>query len=361
MDQYQEHAARSSRPGAADRERTAAAPRDPRAGSQVTAMLGHSAASRTLMIQLHRFASCAAPVLLEGETGTGKELAAREIHYAGARAEKPFVPVNCGALPDTLIESELFGHRRGAFTDAWCSQPGLIENAQGGTLFLDEVDSLSPKAQVTLLRFLQDSEYRALGDRVVRSADVRIVAATNVSLQQLAAAGGFRSDLLYRMNALYVRLPALRERRDDIPLLARHFLASAAQRLGVHEKLWTNAALDVLTGYAWPGNVRELENVALRACLAAKDDAVGADELAAMDAAFPAATPGGDGTVSGDSYRAARNRALASFDQRFLTELMERAAGNVTVAARLADIERRQLGKLLKKRGIERKDHRQWS
>ncbi|MEP7043842.1 MAG: sigma-54 dependent transcriptional regulator [Dokdonella sp.] len=321
-------------------------------------LIGHSAATQALLAQLHRFAACAAPVLLEGETGTGKELAAREIHYAGARAEKPFVPVNCGALPDTLIESELFGHRRGAFTDAWKSQPGLIDHAQGGTLFLDEVDSLSPKAQVTLLRFVQDLEYRAVGDRVARAADVRIIAATNASLRQLAGGGGFRSDLLYRLNALYVRIAPLRERCADIVPLARHFLVAAAQRLGTTEKYWSDVALDALVAYAWPGNVRELENVALRACLAAKGDEVGVDELSAVDAAFCAeALPSmaaREPVSRADTYRTAKNRAIASFDRSFLTDLLRRAGGNITAAAKLADIERRQLGKLLKKRGIER-------
>lgn len=317
-------------------------------------MLGHSAVLRNLLAQLHRFASCSAPVLLEGETGTGKELAAREIHYAGTRAEKPFVPINCGALPDTLIESELFGHRRGAFTDAWKSQPGLIDHAQGGTLFLDEVDSLSPKAQVTLLRFLQDSEYRAVGDQVTRAADVRIVAATNASLQQLAASGGFRCDLYYRLNALYVQIAPLRERSDDVGVLAGHFLHSAAQRLGTPQKHWTPAALEALCGYAWPGNVRELENVALRACLVAKDEEVGLDELAAIGMPLGATAAGSAAPSYGESYRAAKNRAIASFERSFLTDLLRRAGGNVTAAAKLADIERRQLGKLLKRRGIGR-------
>lgn len=318
-------------------------------------IVGQSAAYRTLLARLRRFASCSLPVLLEGETGTGKELAAREIHYAGARSGKPFIPVNCGALPDTLIENELFGHVRGAFTDAKSEQPGLVDHAQGGTLFLDEVDALSPKAQVTLLRFLEEKEYRPVGGRIARAADVRVVAASNASLDQLAGEGCFRRDLFYRLNVLYLRLPPLRDRDVDIPLLAQHFLDVAAQQLGAEPKRWTDAALRALCGYAWPGNVRELENIALRAYVGSEGTEVGMAQLAAADPAFPEAAPERAGEIDrDDSFRASRNRAIQSFERLFLTELLRNAGGNVSAAARIADIERRQLGKLLKKHGIAR-------
>ncbi|MEP6898402.1 MAG: sigma-54 factor interaction domain-containing protein, partial [Rhodanobacter sp.] len=175
-------------------------------------MLGQSQAIHSIRAQLQSYAGCDVQVLIEGETGTGKELVAREIHYASARREHPFVPVNCGAIADGLIENELFGHNRGAFTDAKGAQAGLIDHARGGTLFLDEVDTLSSKGQVTLLRFLQDNEYRPVGGGVARISDARIIAATNACLEQQVAAGHFRRDLQYRLNALYLRLPPLRER-----------------------------------------------------------------------------------------------------------------------------------------------------
>ena len=317
-------------------------------------MIGESHPLRALMMQLRRFASCDAPVLIEGETRTGKELAAREIHYASLRAEKPFVPVNCGALPDTLIESELFGHQRGAFTDAKSAQPGLVAYAQGGTLFLDEVDSLSIKAQVTLLRFLQDREYRPIGG-TVRAADVRVIAASNACLEQLVADGRFRRDLLYRLNPLFVRIPALRDRDGDAVLLAEHFLATSARSLGVAPKRWTTDALGALGAYAWPGNVRELENVALRACLHAQGSSVDLADLAAVEpaAAKSAALVEPRADYAKAHFGVAKTHAIEVFERGYLTALMRQASGNVSRAARLSGTERRQLGKLLKKHGIE--------
>lgn len=323
---------------------------------KVPAMIvGESDASRAMLSSIRRFAACGVPVLLEGETGTGKELAAREIHYAGPRARKPFVPVNCGALPDTLIESELFGHRRGAFTDARTEQPGLVELAHGGTLFLDEVDALSPKAQVTLLRFLQDHEYRPVGGGVARTADVRVIAATNAPLEAYSQSGRFRRDLYYRLNALHLRLAPLRERRADIVLLAQHFLAAAVRQLGTAPKRWSEAALAALVAHAWPGNVRELENIALRACVDSDGDEVGLVELGAADAVFAvgaSAPVTASGSADDGSFSASKARAIATFERTYLTRLLQAAGGNVTAAARQAEIERRQLGKLLKKHGI---------
>jgi DNA-binding NtrC family response regulator len=326
-------------------------------------MLGQSEALARTLALLKRYAACDAPVLIEGETGTGKELAAREIHYNSSRRDRPFVPVNCGALPDTLIESELFGHRRGAFTDAKSAQIGLVEHARGGSLFLDEVDSLSAKAQVTLLRFLQDSQYRAVGDCTARAADVRVIAASNVSLDQLSSDGPFRRDLFYRLNPLCVRLPPLRERGEDIVLLARHFLATSAQRVRAQPRFWTPEALQALTNYNWPGNVRELENVTLRACLHGEAANVGLAELAAVEpsllAAEPSLVPAGNEPEiqldpAGGSFNVAKLHAIHAFERSYLTALMRRTSGNVTEAARLSGTERRQLGKLLKKHGIEK-------
>lgn len=311
------------------------------------------------MAQLHRFASCDVLVLLEGETGTGKELAAREIHYSGSRASRPFVPVNCGALQDTLIESELFGHQRGAFTDAKTARTGLVELARGGTLFLDEVDALSLKAQVTLLRFLQDQEYRPVGANAAHAGDVRIISATNACLKQLVEQGGFRRDLFYRLNSLYVCLPALREREGDVACLAAHFLESATQRLGTQPRRWTDEAEQMLGAYDWPGNVRELENVVLRACLHAEGEGIGIEELLAVEPAMKrplASDVRPDGDVP--TFLAAKSNAVRVFERGYLTTLMHKAGGNISMAAQLSGTERRQLGKLLKKHGIQRIEFR---
>jgi DNA-binding NtrC family response regulator len=323
-------------------------------------MIGRSPQWRDLVANLHRFATCDVPVLLEGETGTGKELAAREIHYSGSRASEPFVPVNCGALQDSLIESELFGHLRGAFTDAKSAQIGLVEHARGGTLFLDEVDALSQKAQVTLLRFLQDREYRPVGGGVARAVNVRVIAATNASLEQLASGGHFRRDLLYRLNPLYARLPALREREGDMQCLAEHFLASAVQRLGTSPRRWADQALRALAMYVWPGNVRELENVALRVCLHSDGEYIGIAELVAVEPALALAARVAESRTQDDAatFVAAKTRAVAVFERGYLTSLMHKTDGNISKAAQLSGTERRQLGKLLKKHGIQRQQFR---
>ena len=320
-------------------------------------MLGQSQAIRSVRAQLQRYAACDVQVLIEGETGTGKELAAREIHYASARRARPFVPVNCGAIPDSLIENELFGHDRGAFTDARGAQPGLSDHARGGTRFLDEVDALSSKGQVTLLRFLQDNEYRPVGGGAARISDARIIAASNVSLKLQVAAGCFRRDLQYRLHALYVRLPPLRERAGDVALLAEHFIDAVARRLHGTPKCWGEEALRALAAYAWPGNVRELDNVTLRAYMGAEGAVIGLAELVAAESAFagPELAAPIRTNHSGISFSAAKMHAIDMFEYAYLTQLMQRASGNISAAARLSGTERRQLGKLLRKHGIETK------
>jgi DNA-binding NtrC family response regulator len=323
-------------------------------------MLGQSTAIQAVRAQLQRYASCDVQVLIEGETGTGKELAAREIHYASARRDHPFVPVNCGAIPDSLIENELFGHDRGAFTDARVAQPGLIDHARGGTLFLDEVDALSDKGQVTLLRFLQDNEYRPVGGGAARVSDARIIAATNAGLEQQVASGRFRRDLHYRLNALHLRLPPLRERDGDVAELAAHFIRLVAVRLRGPDKSWGADAMQALLGYAWPGNVRELENVALRAYICTEGSIIGAAELLAAEPAFAgtASAPRRRANEPDLGFSAAKLHAIRKFEHDYLTRLMQQAGGNVSAAARLSGTERRQLGKLLLKHGIETKRFR---
>jgi DNA-binding NtrC family response regulator len=308
-------------------------------------MIGRSVAFRIANALIEKLSAFDAPVLIEGETGTGKELAARAIHYRGTRAERPFVPVNCGALPDALIENELFGHRRGAFTDAHDDKPGLVELARGGTLFLDEVDALTHKGQVTLLRFLQDQQFRPLGGRREEQTDVRIISASNRVLERQVEGGAFRLDLLYRLNVLHLAMPPLRERRADIALLAEHFVRLASARYRKPALPFDPRALAWFEHYAWPGNIRELENLVQREFLLAEGGqiCVPAPGTALAEAREPERVL---------NYRQAKSVAIAEFESRFLADLLGRANGNVSAAARISGTERRYLGRLLKKHRI---------
>lgn len=224
-------------------------------------------------------AQCDASVLISGETGTGKELFARAIHYLSPRASKPFIPVSCGAVPVELLENELFGHYRSAFTGASTSQLGLINEADGETLFLDEIDCLPLLAQAKCLRFLQEKEYRPLGSTKLYKADIRVIAATNVNLEELVREGKLRQDLYYRLDLLPVMLPPLRRRRRDIPLLARHFLAKYASEFKRPVVDFSSEALEKLLRYDWPGNVRQLEHTVQRAILLCEGGVLGADDI----------------------------------------------------------------------------------
>ncbi len=308
-------------------------------------LIGQSEVFVRAVRMLDRFAAIDAPVLIEGETGTGKELAARHLHYGGARRAGPFVPVNCGAIPDGLAENELFGHERGAFTDARADGPGCVALAHHGTLVLDEIDSLSPRGQVSLLRFLQDRTYRPLGSRTEHRADVRVVTASNADLEALAGRGQFRKDLLFRINLLHVEMPPLRRRAGDVPLLAAHFLAECSRRYAMPPKRLEPGAIAWLDGHDWPGNVRELENVVSRAALLAPSAAIALDDVAPSSAR---AEPSGS-----FEYRGARAAALEAFHRRFLSLLVREADGNLSFAARLCGADRRVLGRLLKRYAID--------
>jgi DNA-binding NtrC family response regulator len=304
---------------------------------------------------IHRFAGCDVPALIAGETGTGKELVARALHYLSPRRDRPFVPINCGALPDTLFESELFGHTRGAFTDAHQAQKGLIAQCHGGTLLLDEVDSLSPKGQVALLRFLQDRKYRPLGSEQVSAADVRVVAATNSDLWLGVQHGRFRQDLLFRLDVVSISVPSLRERGGDILLLARHFLRSFAATYGRRAPEVDASAQDELLSYDWPGNVRELENAMHRALLLADDGRIKAPvDFGTRSKTAPAA---GASAAAGEPFvgrlSAARHRVAAEFERRYLLWVLAETSGNVSAAARRAGTERRHLGRLIRRHGID--------
>lgn len=296
--------------------------------------------------QVPRFAASDMPVLITGETGTGKEVFARAIHHMGRRRPFPFIPIDCGAMPDHLFENEMFGHARGAFTDAHRDQKGLVAIAEGGTLLVDEVDSLSMHAQAKLLRFLQEKTFRPLGsDRFVR-ADVNVIAATNRDLEACVREKQFRADLYFRLNVLTLRLPRLRDRRADIPLLARHFLEELRNRGETQARSFTVAALQKLEGHPWPGNVRELYNVVRSAAVLSEREWI-------SPAAFPIGEAGPLPVKGG--FRRARADVLATFERNYVEDLLRRHGGNVTRAAKEAEKERRAFGRLVKKYGIDRR------
>jgi two-component system, NtrC family, response regulator GlrR len=336
---------------------------------QWSGIVGDSEAFNTMLRQIARIAPTDAVILLEGETGVGKELAARAIHYSSARQGKPFIAVNCGAIPETLAESELFGHARGAFTDAKTAHPGVIRQAHGGTLFLDEIDSLPAKAQVAMLRFLQDHSYRAVGEAAERMSDARIIAASNRSLELLVDRGVFRSDLMYRLNIIRIRVPPLRERRGDLPLLAGHFIELYRERYGFAPKTLDPECWDWMMRYDWPGNIRELESAIHRGMLLSEGDTIvleptehGAEhEHASAQASLPAEpctqrndVPRQAPAMVFPDFKTAKASAIAEFEREYLSNLLEQTKGNVSAAARIAHKERRSLGKLIKKLGIDR-------
>lgn len=315
-------------------------------------LIGSSIAFSKMKTLIEKFARLHAPVLIEGETGTGKELAARAIHYGGILCDKPFVPVNCGAFPEGLIESELFGHLKGTFTDARADLPGLVETAAGGSLFLDEIDALTPKAQMALLRFLQDGSYRPIGSRVERKVDVRIIAATNANLDRLAESGAFRSDLLYRLRILALKLPPLRERDEDSLLLARAFFARCIQESQCTAGKLDESTCSWFSRYPWPGNVRELEGLVYREAMVSNDETLRLDPPVSFIGERRYSHDRRMLQFDGVAYSTAKSIILDQFEHHYLAELMEQAKGNVTHAARIAGKERRALGKLLKKHGL---------
>ncbi|WP_447979255.1 sigma 54-interacting transcriptional regulator [Candidatus Nitrospira bockiana] len=294
------------------------------------------------------FAEAEATVLIAGETGTGKELFARAIHYHSARKAKPFVPVNCGALPDQLFENEMFGHVRGAFTNAFSHQQGLVAEADGGTLFLDEIDALSLSAQTKLLRFLQDRQYRPLGSSKGAVADVRIIAATNTDLRRQVETRRFREDLYYRLNILSLSIPPLRERPEDIPGLVAHFMHRYAGKTTRGAVTISPEALQKLLVHAWPGNVRELEGIIQRAMVLTTSSALEPDHLDLPPS--PGRPP-----AAASSLREAKASAIRQFERAYLTKLLSAWQGNVSRAARAAGKERRAFQRLLDKYGLDRR------
>jgi len=309
-------------------------------------LIGSSPAIGRVFEIMEKVAETDATVLITGETGTGKDLVARAIHYAGARKDQRFVAQNCAALPDTLLESELFGHKRGAFTGAHADKRGLFEVAHRGTIFLDEVAETQPGMQVRLLRVLQDGEIRPLGSSDTRKVDVRVIAATNRDLPKEVEAERFREDLYYRLRVVEIPIPPLRTRSGDVPLLAEHFLEAANRRMGREIRGFTNAAMERLEAHPWPGNVRELENEIERCvALAGEADTLGVEMLsdALRDGgAAPAVVP----------RDASLNDAVDVFKRAMIRDALE-ATGNKTGAARKLGIPRQSLQKMMKRLEME--------
>jgi DNA-binding NtrC family response regulator len=309
-------------------------------------IVGRDEAFVRIVAQLPMIAASDAPVLITGETGTGKELCAHAIHLLSRRSGGPFIPVDCGAVPDHLAENELFGHARGAYTDAHADQKGLVSLADSGTLLLDEIDGLSQTTQGKLLRFLQESTYKPLGSDRFSRADVRIIAATNRDLDTLVQDRKFRSDLYFRLNVLRLHLPPLRNRRGDIEHMARHFLKSLSAP-GPSKSI-SPAAVRKLENHDWPGNVRELVNLLRRAVVLSGESQLilpshimlpGLDE------------PCGEHDTN---FQRARQRTIESFEQRFVIDMLRKHQGNITHAAERAGKDRRDFGRLIKKYGINR-------
>lgn len=324
-------------------------------------LIGTSTRMTAVYRLIEGVATATSTVLILGESGTGKELVARAIHQRSARSSKPFVAVNCAAIPKELVESELFGHVRGAFTGAQNARAGLFETAHGGTIFLDEVGDLPLAAQVKLLRTLQEGEVKRVGSDETKIVDVRVLAATNVDLKSLIDVGAFRTDLFYRLNVIGIALPPLRERKDDILLLAYHFIDKYARRMGREPKRLGPDAARALTEYSWPGNVRELEHAIERAVVLAQAPTIVARDL-------PAETQG-DGIMVSSSTRVAsaagplaiaalladlpfseaKRAAMTQFEEAYVSELMRRSDGNLSEAARQAGVDRSNFKRILRK------------
>jgi DNA-binding NtrC family response regulator len=313
-------------------------------------VVGDSPAFRQAMHKVGLLAKSKAAVVISGETGSGKELLARAIHYHSARKSKPFIPVNCGALPDDLFENELFGHFKGAYTNASSAEKGLIAEAEGGTLFLDEVDTLSPAAQVKLLRFLQSGEYRPLGSSRPVVADVRVISACNTDLTRLVELRLFREDLHYRLNVLSLSIPPLRERGSDVLQLASHFLGVYAEEHGRTTPRLSEAALQEFLEYSWPGNVRELESVIQRA-IVLQDSGI----LRPADFALPKTDRP---TTESVLFRKGKSIAIGNFERSFIARLLTAHGGNISRAAKAAGKDRRSFQRLINKHGLDKMDFR---
>jgi two-component system, NtrC family, response regulator HydG len=308
----------------------------------LAALVGESRAMVKAKDLIQRAAAAPGTVLITGETGTGKELAARAIHAASLRASRAFVPVNCAALTESMLEAELFGHAKGAFTGAAGARAGLIEHAEGGTLFLDEIGTLSKSLQAKLLRAVESGEVRRIGENDSRYVDVRFVAATNIDLKAATTAGEFRNDLYYRIHVHHVQMPPLRERASDIPLLVEHFLARYGSTAGVPS--CSAQAMEALTAFKYPGNVRQLEHIVQRAVATARSAELTRDDLPEEVLAEPSAPAPVEGSVA---------RAREKAEREMIVATLARNQGEIGAAARELQVSRTTMWRLMKKHGVE--------
>jgi two-component system response regulator HydG len=311
-------------------------------------LVGDSAPMRRMFSLIEAVAPAESTVLVLGESGTGKELVARAIHERSRRAGKSFLAINCGALAESVLESELFGHVRGAFTGAVSGRKGLFEEASGGTLFLDEVGEMPLSLQVRLLRVLEEREIRPVGSNETRKVDVRLIAATNRNLPAATRAGTFREDLFYRLNVVSIEAPALRERAADIPLLVHHFVERYSQQLEKKVKRIEPDALQILCSHSWPGNVRELQNAIERSVLLAKDEVITVDVLPPLLARSAV----GEGTLR-RPYTLPLASAIGAFERSYIEHTLRETKGNIAEAARLAGVDRSNFRRLLKRHTID--------
>jgi DNA-binding NtrC family response regulator len=308
-------------------------------------IIGRSENMQEIFAAIERVAPTRATVLLAGESGVGKDLIARAIHFHSPRRDRPLVKINCSALPENLMESELFGYEKGAFTGAAASKPGKFEQADTGTVFLDEIGDVPPNIQVKLLRILQEREFERLGSNVTRHIDVRVIAATNQDLRAALEQGTFREDLYYRLNVVPLNIPPLRERKQDIPFLANHFVQKLAPDAGCRVESITDAAMEKLIGYHWPGNVRELENVIERSLVMCTGTRLEAADIKLEDAPRQ--------RQPSDSHFLPEGLSLDEYERDIIREALRRAAGNKSQAARLLGLTRNALRYRLTQMGME--------
>jgi DNA-binding NtrC family response regulator len=312
-------------------------------------LIGACQAISDIKQRLPLVAASEATVLITGETGTGKEVLARSIHELSERNNKPFLAINMGGIPKDLIENEIFGHKRGAYSQAFENRRGLVEEAAGGTLFLDEIDSLAIDVQPKLLRLLQEKEYRIIGDNRLKKVDVRFLAATVTNLEERVRERTFRADLFYRLSVFHLKLPPLRDRREDIPHLAIHFVRSFGEMYGKKDLKISEEAIPHLMGYNWPGNVRELEQAVHRAVIWCAED-----ELQPVHFDLPFDEPKENNLDWEQSYHQLKKNIIDSFEAEYIFKLLKMHRGNVTSAARSARLDRRTFQRLMAKHGINR-------
>jgi DNA-binding NtrC family response regulator len=320
-------------------------------------IVGSSAAIKAILRQIGQVAKSMATILIQGESGTGKELVAKAIHAHSDRSEGPFVTIDCTAIPGQIIESELFGHEKGAFTGAWRDKKGLVDQADQGTLFLDEIGELDTAMQGKLLRLLQDGRYKPVGGVHRKLADLRFVAATNRDLPQMVAQKRFREDLFYRLNVISFRLPPLRERRDDIPLLVHHFVGQYSRLNNKEIRQIDPEVMAALMARAWPGNVRELENVIERGVILARSDRLGLKEIT-PDEVQTQPMPCFDKSFFSLPFKDAKERVIKAFHQQYVQAMLQQNEGNISKAAEQAGLQRQYLHRIIKHEKIDPEAYR---